>query len=85
MLDPVAQLAENGFRDVQRVLGDEINPHPFGTDQSHHLLNLFQKGLRGVVEQQMRLVEKEDQFRFFRVSDFGQLFKKLGKHPEQKG
>ncbi len=85
VLDPVAELAEHRLGDVERVLGDEIDPHPLGADQPHHLLDLLQQRLRRVVEEQVRLVEEEDQLRLLRVADLGQAFEQLGQQPEQEG
>ena len=32
----------------------------------------------------MGLIEEEDEFGLVRVSDFGQLFEEVGKHPQQE-
>lgn len=85
VLNAVSQLAENGFRHIKRVLGDKVNTHALGTDQTHYLFDLFQQGFGRVVKQQMGLVEKKYQFGFIRVAHFRQLFKKFGQHPQQEG
>ena len=84
MLHTIAELAKNNFRNIERILADEVNADAFGTDQSHHLLNfLFDRRLY-VCEQQMRFIKKEDQFRFLRIADFGKILEQLRQHPEQK-
>ena len=85
MLHPIAQLGQDGVGDVGRVLGDEIDPHPLGADQAHHLLDLLQQALGRVVEQQVGLVEEEDQTRFVRVADLGQLLEQFRQQPQQEG
>ena len=50
VLDPVAELAEDVFRDVQRTLGDEIDADALGADQAHHLLDFLQQSLGRVGE-----------------------------------
>src|SRR3546814_20379026 len=60
MLDAVAELARDRFGHVDRVLGDEIDADPLRTDQADDLLDLLGQRGRGVVEQQMRILEEED-------------------------
>jgi hypothetical protein len=59
VLHSVAELPEDGIRDVERVLGHEVDADALGADEPHHLLDLFQQGRGRVVEEQVRLVEKE--------------------------
>src|SRR5690606_25776992 len=40
---------------------------------------------RGVVEQQVRLVEDEHQLRLFQIADFRQLLEQLRQQPQQEG
>ncbi|KFB65996.1 MAG: hypothetical protein CAPSK01_004838 [Candidatus Accumulibacter vicinus] len=84
VLNPVAKLPENGIGNVERILRDEVDADALGTDQTHHLLDLFQECRRRFVEQQMRFVEKEDQPGFVEVADFRQLLEQFGEQPEQK-
>ena len=85
MLHPVAQLAQNGFRHIGGVLGDEINPHPLGPDQPRHLFHLGNQGFGGIGEQQMRLIKEEHQFRLVGVADLGQLLEQFRQQPQQEG
>ena len=85
VLHAVAQLGEHLVRHVDRVLRDEIDADALGADQADHLLDLVHQRLRRVVEQQMRLVEEEHQFRLRQVAGFRQLFKQLRQHPQQEG
>ena len=85
MLHAVAELAEHLVRDVERVLGDEVDADALGADQPHHLLDLLQQRLGRVVEQQVRLVEEEHELRLVEVADLGQLLEQLGEQPEQEG
>ena len=84
MLHPVAQLAQHGVGQIQRVLGHEVHPHAFAANQAHHQLNAFDQGGGCVFEQQVRLVEKKHQFGLVQVTDLGQQLKQLGQHPQQK-
>ena len=85
MLHAVAELAEHGIGDVERVLRDEVNANALRADQANHLLNLFEQCRRRFVEQQMRLVEEENQLRFIQIANFRQLLEQLGEQPEQEG
>ncbi len=78
MLHAMAELAEHVFRNIEWALADEVHAHAFGADQAHHLFYFFEQRLGRVVEQQVRLVEKDYQLRFFNIADFGQLFKEFG-------
>ncbi len=84
MLDPVAELRQHGFGNIERVLCDEINPDAFGADQTNHLFDFFDQGLGRAVEEQVRFIEEEHQLRFFRVAHFRQFLKQLRQQPEQE-
>jgi hypothetical protein len=81
----VAQLGQDLVRDVARALGDEIDPDALGADQAHHLRHLVHQGLRGLVEQQVGLVEEEDQPGLVLVADLGQGLEQFRQQPEQEG
>ncbi len=85
MLHPVAELAEHGIGDVERILRDEVHADALGADQPHHLLDLLEQRRRRIVEQQVRLVEEEHQLGLVEVADLGQLLEQLGQQPEQEG
>jgi hypothetical protein len=85
VLHATAQLSQHLVRHVDRILRDEINADALGADQADHLLDLVHQRLRRVVEQQMRLVEEEHQFRLRQVAGFRQLLKQLRQHPQQEG
>ena len=85
MLNAVSQLGQDAVGNVGRVLGDEIDADPLGPDQPDHLFDLFQQGARGVVEQQVGLVEEEDQARPVRVADLGKLLEQFRQQPQQEG
>ena len=84
VLHPVAELAQHGVGQVERVLGDEVDPHPLGADQPHQLLDLVHQHLGRVVEEQVGLVEEEDQLRLRQVAHLGQLLEQLGEQPQQE-
>ncbi len=84
MLHPVAELSQHAVGDVRRALGHEVDTHPLGANESHHQLDLLQQRLGGVVEQEVRLVEEEDQDRLVRIPHLGQLLEQLGEQPEQE-
>ena len=75
MLYPIAELRKHLVRYVERVLRHEIDPDSLRADQTHHLLDLIQKSLRGIGEQKMRLVEEEAQLGLGLVADLGQFLK----------
>ena len=77
MLDPIAQLPEHRLGDIQWILGDKINAHTLGADQTDDLLDLLNQCGRCAVKQQVRLVEKEHQQRLIEIADLGKLFKEL--------
>ena len=84
MLHAVADLGEDGFGDIHRVLGDEPHGHALGADQTHDLLHLFEQCFRCVFKQQMRFVKEERDLRFVKVARLRQQLIQLGEHPEQK-
>ena len=84
MLYPVAELGQHLVRNVDRILGDEIDPDALGADQAHHLLDLLHQRLGRVIEQEVGFVEKEHQLRLRRVADLGQMFEQLRQHPQQE-
>ena len=84
VLHAVAELSKYGVGYIQRILRHEINAHALGSDQPDHLLDLVEQRRRGVVEQQMRFVEEEHQFRFFRIADFGQFLEQFRQQPQQQ-
>ena len=65
-------------------MGDEINANSFRADKPDNLLDRAQKILRRIVEQQMRFIKKEYQFRLFEIADFGQFLEQFGQHPQQE-
>ena len=81
----VTQLTQNVFRNIHRVLGDEVDADSLGTDQSDDLLYLRHQRLGCVVEQQVRLVEEEDELRLVQVSHLRQLVVDGGQEPHQEG
>ena len=85
MLHPIAKLTENFLGKIGRILGDEIDSDPFGTNQTHHLLHLLEQRLGGIPKQQVCFVKEEDQLWFVQISSLGQSLKKFCHHPEQEG
>ena len=85
VLDAIAELAENGIGNVERVLGDEIDADAFGTNEADDLLDFLEERGRGFVEEQMRFIEKENEFWFGRIADFGKVFEEFGNEPEEEG
>ena len=77
MLDTITQLTQHGIRNVERVLGHEINTHTLGADQAYHLLDLVDQRIRRIVKQQVRLVKEEHQARLFRVANFRQFLEQF--------
>ena len=84
VLHAVAELAEHGVGNVERVLRDEVHADALRADQPHDLLDLVEQRLRRVVEQQVRLVEEEHELRLVGVADLGQLLEQLRQQPQQE-
>ena len=84
VLHAIAELAKNNLWNIERILADEVNADAFRTNQSHHLFNFLFNGWLDVREQQMRFIKKENELWFFRIANFGKIFKQLRQHPEQK-
>ena len=85
MLHPVAQLAGDFLRNINRVLRDEIDADALGTDQAHHLLHLLHQRIRCLVEQQVCFIKEEHQLGLFGVAHLGERFKQFGQQPQQEG
>ena len=85
VLDLVAQLAQDVVGNVGGGLGDEVDAHPLGADQAHHLFDLLEQGLGGVVEEQVGLIEEEDHLGLVQIPGFGEVFVEFGKHPQHEG
>ena len=85
VLHAVPELREHVGRDVLRGLRDEEDADALRADQPHHLLDLREKGLARVVEEQVRLVEEEDQLRLVDVADLRQLVVEPREHPHHEG
>ena len=85
VLDAVAELASDLFRDVDRVLRDEIDADAFGTDQTNDLLDFFLKRLGCIIEEQVRFIEEEHQLGLFGIADLGKGLEQFGQQPQQEG
>ena len=85
VLRPVAELAQHHIGHIQGVLGDEIDAHPLGADEAHHLFDGGHQVLGRAVEQKMGFIEEEDQLGLVGVAHFGERFEEFGEHPQQEG
>jgi hypothetical protein len=85
VLDAVAELAEDLFRHIQRVLRDEIDADALGADQADDLLDLVGQRLRRIGKQQVGFVEEENELGLVEVAGFRQLLEQFGEQPEQEG
>ena len=84
MLHAVAKLPKHDVRHIDRVLRHEVNPDSLGPDQPDDLLNLALQRRRQIIEEQVRLVEEEDQFRLVEIARFRQFFVQLRQQPQQQ-
>src|SRR5688572_9723562 len=84
MLDPVAELRQDRIRYVPRTLRDEENANALGANEPNDLLDLVEKRVARVLEQQVRLVEEERELRLVHVADFGQLVEQRRQHPQHE-
>jgi hypothetical protein len=85
MLHAIPELPENGFGNVNGVLGDEEDTHTLGPNKPDDLLNAGLQYGGQVVEKKMRLIEEEDELGFFRIANFGELLEELAHQPEEEG
>ena len=85
VLDPVAQLREHALGHVLGRLGHEVDSDAFRADQPNHLLDLVEKRLWSIVEEQVSLVEEEDQLRLRQISRLRQVVVQLGQQPHHEG
>ena len=67
---------------VDRVLRDEVYADAFGADEANDLLDFFEERGRCIVEQQMRLVEEECEFRLVLVADLRKQFEQFAEKPQ---
>src|SRR5262249_31859973 len=84
VLYAVAELTQYFIGNVDRILSDKINAHPFGSNQTNDLLGLVQQLFGCFVEEKMRLIEKENELRLRRIADLRQLFEQFREQPEQE-
>ena len=85
VLHAVAELAEDVFRDVSGVLGDEIDTDALTADKADDLLNLLDEGLGGVGKEHVGFVEEENESWQLHVAYLGQLGVEVAEQPEQEG
>jgi hypothetical protein len=72
MLDAVAKLSEDVCRDVLRRVSDEEHTDALRADQPDGPLDGVEECPRGVIEEQVGLVEEEDQLGLVELADLGQ-------------
>ena len=64
VLHPVAELARDLLRDVDRVLGDEIDPDALRADQANDLLDFVEQGLGASSNSKCASSKKNTRFGF---------------------
>ena len=84
VLHAVAELAEHFFRNVDRVLRDEVDADALRANEPHDQLDLLEQRRRSIGEQQVRFVEEEHELRLFRVANLRQMLEQLGQQPQQE-
>src|SRR6185436_4933317 len=85
MLHPVAQLGQNVRRYVLRGLGDKVHADAFRADQPHHLFDLLEKGLGGILKEEVRLVEEKHELGAVEIPCLGQVVIQVGQQPHHEG
>jgi hypothetical protein len=63
-------LAKNFIWNVVRQLRTKVHAHASGPDEPHDLLNALSQRRRGINEQQVSFIEKENQLRPLQVTHF---------------
>ncbi len=84
MLYPIATLPQNGFGQIRRRLGDEIDTDTLGTNQTYNLFNLVSQSLGGILEQHVGLIEEEHHLGQIHITDFRHLVINFREQPHQK-
>ena len=85
MLNAITELPQHRIRNIQRILGYEINTHTFGTNQANHQLDFLNQGLGRISKQQVRLIEEKHHFGFLDIAYFGKILKQFRQQPQQEG
>ncbi len=84
VLDARAELGEHVGGNVLRGLRDEEDADALRADQAHGLHDRREEVLRGVLEQQVRLVEEEHELRLVEIADLGQDLEQLREQVHQE-
>ncbi len=84
VLHAIAELRQNGFRHIERILRHEINADTLGADQAHHLFDTVDQSLRRFIEEKMGFIEEEDQPRLIGIADFRQFLEEFRHQPKQE-
>lgn len=84
VLDAISELAEDGVRNVERILSDEIDANTFRTNQADELNHFVLDDLGQIGEEQVSFVKKENQLGLFWIARFRQVLKQIGEHPQQE-
>ena len=84
MLDTVLKLCQDGIRNVAGALGNEVDAHTLGTDETDDLIDLFDQECRSIVKEQVGLIEEEDHLRLVKITDFRQILIKLAHEPQKE-
>ncbi len=64
-------------------MSNEVHAHTLGADQPHDLFNPIQQRLRGVIEQQVRLIKEQHKPGLVGITNLRQLLKQLGQQPQK--
>ena len=75
-----AELCENPFGNVRRILRTEEYSHPLRANKLDDCFELFEKFLGNVAKQEVCLVDEEDKFWFFEISYLREFLKHLGEY-----
>ena len=81
VLHAIAELAENGVRDIEGILRDEINANTLGTNQADNLDDFLFDRLGKIGEEQVGFIKEENELGLFGIADFGEAFEKAGEQP----
>ena len=84
VLHAISDLTEDGLRNVEWILGDEVYANPFGTDEADNLDDFVFDELREIGEQEMGFIEEKDELGFIGIADFGEMFEERGEEPEKE-
>ena len=77
MLYPITHLFQHTVRNIEWILGYKINADTLRANELYGLLDFLQEARRCIVKKQVGFIEKENEFRFWRIAYLRELLKQF--------